>query len=125
MTCTAFYGSQFFAGQLFSGASVSGPFFGGPFFEGGFFGGVEAAPTVTPAGGVVRRRWAKIGKRVYHATDEEIAYLLRTQPIEVVPLTKRQAKRIRAKQAKQIEAPKPVIKPTWDDEDDIEILLWH
>jgi hypothetical protein len=92
-------------------------FYGGSFFGGEFFNMGGAAPEV-------RRRWAKIGNKVYHATDEDIRYLLSLEPeVEVVPITKRQAKRIRAAQAKVKVSPQ--VRPEWDDEDDIEILLWH
>jgi hypothetical protein len=94
-------------------------FYSGSFFGGEFFNMGGAAPAV-------KRRWAKIGKRVYHATEEEIRFLLSQEISQAIPVTyisQRQAKRIRAKQAK-IEAPIQ-LKPEWDDEDDIEILLWH
>lgn len=95
-------------------------FFGGTFFGGGFFGALTGG---AGAVGGRKRRWALIDDRLYHATDNEIQELLEAspKPVEPVYVSKRVAKKI--KQTKRVEVVEA--KPTWDDEDDIEILLWH
>jgi hypothetical protein len=81
----------------------------------------------TPAGGIgKKRRWALIDERLYHATDDEIQELLQAAPavVEPVYVSRRVAKKIKAKQGvERIE--RVEVKPEWDDEDDIEVLLWH
>jgi hypothetical protein len=132
-------------------------FFGGAFFGGEFFNTavVIVQSDVTPAGGVIggRRRWALIGDRVYHATDDEIRMLLDSYvapekqldvpEVESKPAVKKRVKRVAVRIPEIV--PEPLksdfarYKRLHDDymaqmlleaiqrqdEDDIEVLLLH
>jgi hypothetical protein len=127
-------------------------FFGGSFFGSGFFGAIEqAAPGVTPAG-AVKRRWAQVGKKLYHATAEELREILDAyvaqEPIETPVRTKPPKKKRLATVEVAVPEVVPVeLKPDYvrykrmyddymaqmlleavlraQDDDDVEMLLLH